>query len=63
MIKDANGTVIAEEMKFILGNYGEPLSQQEIKTFMSEAKIDQYGGLNYQELVKVLWSKKEVDWH
>jgi len=60
--KNADGTVISEEMKFILGSYGEPLSKTEIQNFLAEGKIDQYGGLNYQELVKLLWSKREVGW-
>jgi calmodulin len=41
--KDANGTVIADELRFILTNYGEPLSQAEINQLMSEAVVDQYG--------------------
>ncbi len=46
--KDGNGFVSPDEMRYVLGNIGEKLTDEEIDEMIAEADIDGDGLINYE---------------
>ena len=54
--KDGNGRISAEELRFVMKNRGENLTEHESKIgeMMREADTDGDGQINYDEFVKMM---------
>jgi calmodulin len=55
--KDGNGFISAAELRHIMTNLGEKLSDEEVDEMIREADIDGDGQINYEEFVKMMMSK------
>lgn len=51
--KDGNGFISAAELRHIMTNLGEKLTDEEVDEMIREADIDGDGQINYEEFVKV----------
>jgi len=52
--KDGNGFITSMELRFVMGNLGEKLTDDEIEEMILEADIDGDGQINYEEFVKLM---------
>ena len=52
--KDGNGFISAAELRHIMTNLGEKLTDEEVDEMIREADIDGDGQINYEEFVKVM---------
>ena len=52
--KDGNGFISAAELRHIMTNLGEKLSDEEVDEMIREADIDGDGQINYEEFVKMM---------
>jgi len=52
--KDGNGYITAMELRFVMNNLGEKLTEEEIEEMIVEADIDGDGQINYEEFVKLM---------
>ena len=52
--KDGNGLISASELKHVVTNLGEKLTEDEAEEMIREADIDGDGQVNYEEFVKVM---------
>ncbi|KAF5354284.1 hypothetical protein D9756_007224 [Leucocoprinus leucothites] len=55
--KDGNGYISAAELRHVMTNLGEKLSDAEVDEMIREADIDGDGQINYDEFVKMMLSK------
>ena len=55
--KDQNGFISAAELRKVLTNLGEKLTDDEIVEMIREADADGDGQINYKEFVKVMMTK------
>ncbi|WFD06363.1 hypothetical protein MVES1_001708 [Malassezia vespertilionis] len=55
--KDGNGFISAAELRHVMTNLGEKLSDQEVEEMIREADTDGDGQINYDEFVKMMMSK------
>ncbi|KAI5082863.1 hypothetical protein GOP47_0002606 [Adiantum capillus-veneris] len=55
--KDRNGFISAPELRHVMTNLGEKLTDEEVDEMIREAGIDPEGRVNYDEFVKMLLSK------
>merc|ERR1711924_557064 len=55
--KDGNGFISAAELRHIMTNLGEKLTDEEGDEMIREADIDGDGQINYEEFVKVMMAK------
>ena len=55
--RDGNGLIDAAELKYVLTNLGEKLTDEEVDEMIREADIDGDGQINYEEFVKVMMAK------
>ena len=55
--KDGNGCICASDIRHIMTNLGEKLSDEEVDEMIREADIDGDGQINYEEFVKMMMSK------
>ena len=55
--KDANGLISAQELKDIMKEHGEQLSEDEIAVLIRECDGDHDGNINYEEFLSMLMSK------
>ena len=55
--KDGHGFVSASEMRHLVTNRGERLTEEEADEFIKEADIDGDGQINYEEFLKMMLSK------
>merc|ERR1711898_75185 len=55
--KDGNGFISAAELRHIMTNLGEKLTDEEVDEMIREADIDGDGQINYDEFVKIMMSK------
>jgi len=51
--KDGNGHITAAELKQVMANLGEKLTDGEVNAMMKEADTDGDGTISYTEFVKV----------
>ncbi|WOL15687.1 calmodulin-7-like isoform X1 [Canna indica] len=56
--KDQNGFISADELRHVMKNLGELLTDDEVNEMIKEADTDHDGQINYQEFVKVMISKR-----
>ena len=54
--KDGNGFISASELRIVMVNLGEKLSDNEINEMIREADVDGDGHINYDEFVKMMVS-------
>jgi calmodulin len=55
--KDGNGFISAAELRHVMTNLGEKLSDEEVDEMIREADVDGDGQVNYDEFVKMMLSK------
>ena len=55
--KDGNGFVSPAELRHVLGNIGEKLTDEEIDEMILEADVDGDGAINYEEFVAMMQLK------
>ena len=55
--KDGNGFISADELKQVINNLGEKLTDEEVNELIREADIDDDGQINYEEFVLLLMPK------
>ena len=55
--KDGDGFLSADELKQVMGNNGEKLTDDEVEELIKEADIDNDGQINYEEFVTLLMPK------
>ncbi|GAA5965541.1 hypothetical protein JCM8115_001565 [Rhodotorula mucilaginosa] len=55
--KDGNGFISAAELRHVMTNLGEKLSDAEVDEMIREADTDGDGQINYDEFVKMMMSK------
>jgi calmodulin len=55
--KDNDGYISAAELRHVLTNIGEKLSDEEVDEMIREADIDGDGQINYEEFVKMMINK------
>lgn len=51
--KDGNGFISAAELRHVMTNLGEKLSDQEVEEMIREADVDGDGQINYRECSRV----------
>ena len=54
--KDGNGYISAAELRHVMTNLGEKLTDEEVDEMIREADIDGDGQINYEEFVKMMMS-------
>ena len=54
--KDGNGFISAAELRHVMTNLGEKLTDEEVDEMIREADVDGDGQVNYEEFVKVRFS-------
>ncbi|KAK6999844.1 calmodulin, partial [Biomphalaria glabrata] len=52
--KDGNGYISAQELRHVMTNLGERLTDEEVNEMIKEADIDGDGQVNYEEFVKMM---------
>ncbi|BBH02409.1 calmodulin 5 [Prunus dulcis] len=57
--KDQNGFISAAELRHVMTNLGEKLTDEEVDEMIREADVDGDGQINYEEFVKVMMAKKK----
>ena len=55
--KDGNGFISAAELRHVMTNLGEKLSDAEVDEMIREADVDGDGQINYAEFVKMMVAK------
>lgn len=55
--KDGNGFISAAELRHVMVNLGEKLTDEEVDEMIREADVDGDGQVNYQEFVAMMTSK------
>ncbi|UKK01874.1 calmodulin [Theileria orientalis] len=55
--RDGNGFISAQELRHVMTNLGERLTDEEVDEMLREADIDGDGKINYEEFVKLMVSK------
>ncbi|WAR18959.1 CALM-like protein [Mya arenaria] len=55
--KDGNGFISAAELRHVMTNLGEKLTDEEVDEMIREADIDGDGQVNYEEFVKMMMTK------
>ncbi|KAL4313498.1 hypothetical protein GQ457_01G038720 [Hibiscus cannabinus] len=56
--KDQNGFISAAELRHVMTNLGEKLTDEEVDEMIREADVDGDGQINYEEFVKVMMAKR-----
>ncbi|AFZ79692.1 calmodulin, putative [Theileria equi strain WA] len=55
--RDGNGFISAQELRHVMTNLGEKLTNEEVDEMLREADVDGDGKINYEEFVKLMVSK------
>merc|ERR1712167_206312 len=55
--KDGNGFISAAELRHVMTNLGEKLTDEEVDEMIREADVDGDGQINYDEFVKMMMAK------
>ena len=56
--KDGNGYISAAELRHVMTNLGEKLTDEEVDEMIREADVDGDGQINYEEFVKMMVHSK-----
>lgn len=56
-LQDGNGFISAAELRHVMTNLGEKLTDEEVDEMIREADVDGDGQINYEEFVKMMLSK------
>ncbi|XP_076924062.1 calmodulin-7-like [Bidens hawaiensis] len=56
--KDQNGFISAAELRHVMTNLGEKLTDEEVDEMIREADVDGDGQINYEEFVKIMMAKR-----
>ncbi|KAK3139255.1 hypothetical protein QOZ80_5AG0380290 [Eleusine coracana subsp. coracana] len=56
--QDQNGYISRDELRHVLENLGEKLSDEELVEMLREADVDGDGQINYNEFAKVMMAKR-----
>ena len=52
--KDGNGFISVAELRYVMANLGEKLTDDEVEEMIRDADIDGDGQVNYEEFVKYM---------
>ena len=55
--RDGNGFISAQELRHVMTNLGEKLTNEEVDEMIKEADLDGDGAINYEEFVRMMLSK------
>ncbi|CAK8679749.1 unnamed protein product [Clavelina lepadiformis] len=55
--KDGNGFISAAELRHVMTNLGEKLTDEEVDEMIREADVDGDGQVNYEEFVRMMMTK------
>ena len=55
--RDGNGFISAAELRHVMTNLGEKLTDEEVDEMIREADVDGDGAINYQEFVRMMMAK------
>merc|ERR1712151_427786 len=55
--RDGNGFISAAELRHVMTNLGEKLTDEEVDEMTREADVDGDGQINYEEFVKMMMAK------
>merc|ERR1712169_155031 len=55
--RDGNGLISAAELRHVMTNLGEKLTDEEVDEMIREADVDGDGQINYEEFVKMMMAK------
>ena len=55
--RDGNGLISAAELRHVMTNLGEKLTDEEVDEMIKEADIDGDGHINYEEFVRMMMAK------
>lgn len=55
--RDGNGLISAAELRHVMTNLGEKLTDEEVDEMIKEADIDGDGQINYEEFVRMMMAK------
>jgi hypothetical protein len=58
--KDGNGFISAAELRHVMTNLGEKLTEDEVDEMIREADVDGDGQINYEEFVKMMVSRAKA---
>ncbi|OLQ16815.1 EF-hand domain pair family protein [Cryptosporidium hominis] len=58
--RDGNGFISAAELRHVMTNLGEKLSDEEVDEMIREADVDGDGQIMYEEFTKMMLSKLQV---
>ncbi|KAK4784016.1 hypothetical protein SAY86_018384 [Trapa natans] len=56
--KDQNGFISAAELRHVMTNLGEKLTDEEVDEMIREADVDGDGQINYDEFVKIMMANR-----
>ncbi|RZC70228.1 hypothetical protein C5167_033360 [Papaver somniferum] len=56
--KDQNGFISAAELRHVMTNLGEKLTDDEVDEMIREADVDGDGQVNYEEFVRMMLAKQ-----
>ena len=55
--RDGNGNISAPELKYVMSNIGENITDEEIDMMVLEADVDGDGQINYHEFIRMMLAK------
>merc|ERR1711869_45559 len=59
--RDGNGFISAAELRHVMTNFGEKLTDEEVDEMIREADVDGDGQINYEEFVKMMMAKRGAE--
>jgi calmodulin len=59
--KDGNGYISSAELRHVMTNLGEKLTDEEVDEMIREADVDGDGQINYEEFVKMMVFDSKLD--